>query len=164
MKKLTTIALGAVILGSLSASAFAYQGDGNGNYFNQERPAFTQLTEEEREEMKSKREAAREEIGKAIESGDYETWKALMEEKATEIGHTPQILEVITADNFDKLMELHELKEEERAIREQQKAIAEELGIEKSDFGGHHKMKRGGRGMHRWMNSQGGTDFPVEES
>lgn len=74
-----------------------------------------------------------EEVQKAIENRDYDAFaKAL----ADETQHAPKILEKITAQNFDRYVDLHEAvmnKDFEAA-----KAIAEELGL----------PQMGERGMH----------------
>lgn len=92
-----------------------------------DRAGIKNLTEEEFNEIVEKRaemEADREAIQDAIESGDYEEWKSLMEEK----NPNNPLLEIITKDNFSKFQELHELREE-------MKTIQGELGIG-GDFGG----------------------------
>lgn len=107
-----------------------------------ERRFWNFLDDEQKEEIQAKmeakkaeREVQREAVKAALESGDYDAWVDAIPEDAP-------ILEKITEDNFDRLVEMHELKEDARAI-------AEELGLEKGDMGhrkGHSRM--GGRGMH----------------
>lgn len=80
-------------------------------------------------EKRAERETSREAIQDAIESGSYETWKDLMEEK----NPNNPLLETITEDNFSKLQELH-------ALREKMKAIHEELGINFVSRGGRRGM------------------------
>jgi len=89
----------------------------------------TNLTEEkfekilerhqEMEEEKADMEATHEAIKAAIENGDYDIWKSLVEE----LDENNPLLDVITEDNFDKLQELQQL-------HEQIKAIQDELGLE----------------------------------
>ena len=84
--------------------------------------AFAEKQSERRAEMETKR-AAMDEI---FANNDYESWYELMRKD----DHNPQILEVIDADNFDKLIEIHSLKQEGQAKFEEVKVLAEELGIE----------------------------------
>lgn len=63
----------------------------------------------------------REQIETAIESGDYEAWKAL-------VGEKNPFAEKITAENFSLLQELHEARENRDMETIQE--IHEQLGIE----------------------------------
>lgn len=105
----------------------------------------TQLTEEKFNEIvtkKTEQQAQHEAIEAAIENGDYETWKSLIE--AQNPNHP--LLSVIDADNFSKLQELHNL-------REQIQTIHEELGMDPGHIGkgfGNQGRPRGvGRGPMR---------------
>ncbi|MBT7903607.1 hypothetical protein HN587_07120 [Candidatus Woesearchaeota archaeon] len=89
------------------------------------------LTEDqfnERVVKHEQRDDHREQVKAAVESGDYETWNSLVIEK------NPEMAEKITSDNFDKLQELHELKEQAREL-------AEELGLDELE--GPHRMNKG---------------------
>jgi hypothetical protein len=159
---ITALTLAAVFVPTTFAFS-GFRGQGNNNNFNPENreaiesaieaedyEAFveatgnTNLTEdqfseiiEHRTEMEEKRaetEADREAIQAAVEAGDYETWASLIAEKNPDA----PIFEIITEDNFSKLQELHELREE-------MKAIQEELGIKKDFSGGFGGKKFGPR-------------------
>ena len=75
----------------------------------------------------------------AIEQGDYEVWKELVDSK-------PRITDVITEDNFDQFVQMHQLKQD--GDIEGAKVIAEELGLpmQKKAF------KKGFRMGHRMGN------------
>lgn len=60
----------------------------------------------------------RENVSQAIEDGDYDEWKNLMEEG----NGNPHVLEVVNEDNFDEFAELHEYMEKAREI-------AKEIGL-----------------------------------
>lgn len=101
------------------------------------------LTEEEfleKAEKFAERETHREEMKAAIESGDYETWAKLVAEN----GKNPQILEVINADNFDDLQEIHALKE--AGEFEEAKEKASGLGIEPQERKEHRGFGEGRMG------------------
>jgi len=97
---------------------------------------FTKILERhsEMETRRAEMEADREAIQDAIENGDYEEWKSLIEEK----NPNNPLLEIITEDNFSKLQELH-------GLREEIKVIQEDLGIEKDFKGGFGGKKFGPR-------------------
>lgn len=94
-----------------------------------------QEMQEKRTEMREKMEARRIEMQEIIDSGDYETWKAEIEKRQAERFN---ILDVINEDNFDKLVEMHNLKQV--GDMEGAKVLAEELGLPGI---GHGKMMRG---------------------
>jgi hypothetical protein len=111
------------------------------------------LTEEQFDEMVEKhaeRQDHKEAMEAALESGNYDVWAALIAEQNPDA----PILEKITEENFDKFVELHEL-------REQEKVLAEELGLEKGLGGGQEKgglgQKQGrDQGMQRGKQGLGG--------
>ncbi|KKP36341.1 MAG: hypothetical protein UR27_C0021G0012 [Candidatus Peregrinibacteria bacterium GW2011_GWA2_33_10] len=81
------------------------------------------------------------EVIKAIENNDYQTWKKLMEEN----GMHPEKLDVINEENFAKFSQMHKLMREGKF--EEANKIREELGLK---MGGRGMM--GGKGfmkMHR---------------
>ncbi len=107
---------------------------------------------ESREERKELREARKAALDEVFANNDYEGWKELM----TESGKNSQILEVINADNFDKLIEIHNLKKEGKAKFEEAQALMQELGIEKNfEKQGSHK----GKGLGMRKGNFGGTGF-----
>ncbi|PIR49204.1 hypothetical protein COU80_00445 [Candidatus Peregrinibacteria bacterium CG10_big_fil_rev_8_21_14_0_10_55_24] len=71
----------------------------------------------------------------AIENGDYAAWKSAMEESGRPAG----MLDIITEENFDRFVEMHELMQSND--RDGAQAIAEELGLPK---GPAHGFGRGG--------------------
>lgn len=117
------------ILGVGMISAFGF---GNG-FFNQD------LTDEEKAEMKSQREA----LQTAISDGDYETWKSLMEERIA------KMQESLTEENFNKIVEQQqEMKEKQEEMKEKMEQFCEENDCpitEDGEFGfGEHRGLGGG--------------------
>lgn len=94
--------------------------------------------ETQHEEMETQREA----IETALENLDYEAWYEIMKENE----RNAQLLEVINADNFDQLLEIHNLKQEGQEKFEEAKGLAEDLGIEQNKGG---KLGKKGMGMHQ---------------
>ncbi|MDD3896800.1 MAG: hypothetical protein PHU04_03090 [Candidatus Peribacteraceae bacterium] len=96
-----------------------------------------------------------EEILQAIESGDYNAWKALMEEKP---GRDSRMLEMITEENFAIFAAMHEKMK--AGDKEGVEALRTQLGIEapggKFDAGEGWKngMMRGKRGEGRPFQAQ----------
>lgn len=88
------------VLGVSMVSAFGFDGFMNHN-----------LDNEDRTEMQEQIEA----MQTAIENGDYETWKSLMEERIV------KMQEQITEENFNKILEMHQQQEERRAEMEEQR-------------------------------------------
>jgi len=88
------------ILGISLVSAFGFGGMMNPN-----------LTDEQRAEMQEHREA----MQNAIESGDYESWKSLMEERVTKLQTR------INEENFQKQVEMHEQRGQIRELMQQLK-------------------------------------------
>lgn len=85
-KILATSALTLAILAGSVVSASAYQGDPTvegPNYTPERHEAMTQ----------------------ALENGDYETWKSLMESNVNQ----GRVLGVVNEDNFDQFVEAHNL-------------------------------------------------------
>mgnify|MGYP006286181273 CR=1 FL=1 len=88
---------------------------------------------EQHEEMQE----IREEIGAAIDAGDYSAWKAAVEKR--------QITSKIGEDNFDQFLELHEAREE--GDYETAQEIAEGLGLPERACNRHRLMGRMHGGM-----------------
>ena len=80
----------------------------------------------------------REAMQEALENRDYTAWSTLMEES----GRKKRILEVVTADNFDTFVDMHEAMKS--GDRERAQELREELGLK----GHKHRMggRRGGHG------------------
>lgn len=137
--KKSQLALGLAALVAISsvglASSTLAAGRGNGNFGNQsasstamhlgrggERPALTEAQKAEMEAKKTAEEAA-------LKAGSYSAW-------VTAVGSDCPMLEKINESNFNRYVELYKL-------REQEKTIMTELGIE-------HDNGRGmGKGMGR---------------
>ncbi len=81
----------------------------------------------------------KEQIMEAVENGDYETWVSLHEENGLPM--QGGMFSAINEANFYLLSELHEAKQS--GDFERAKEIFEELGIEKGQFKGKHKMNKG---------------------
>lgn len=95
------------------------------------------------EEMQEQRQ----ELHDAIESGDYDAWKAIVDSR-------PRITDYINEDNFAQFAQMHSLRQE--GDFEGAQAIREELGLpDKGGFGKGHRM-----GRHF---GQGGCPFAQEE-
>lgn len=162
MKKVTKFGIVALLLVSLVASAFAFSGKGFGNEVAREaleagdyatwKEAMTAgLTEdrfnqlrERHTQMAEKRVAmqeTREKVQQALEAGDYNAWKEA-------IGDSPRgakSTEVITEDNFETFVEMHNAMQS--GDFETAKQLAEELGLKGfGKFGiGHRKGNSGPR-------------------
>jgi len=84
----------------------------------------------------------------AFENGDYDAWKALMEES----GRVSRVLEVITEENFDQFVEMRELRQ--AGDIEGAREIAEELGLPRGPghgFGRGNGRGRFGGGRSPWV-------------
>lgn len=77
-------------------------------------------------------------VDEAIEAGDYGAWL----EAVSELPHGADMAELITEDDFSKLIELHEAKE---TVRE----LSSELGIDELRQERMHDMKENGKGRMR---------------
>ncbi len=78
-----------------------------------------------------------EQMVQALENNDYEAWKSIAGDK--------KITETITAENFSKLVEAHNLMKQ--GDLEGAKAIKDELGLK--ELKPRHKMMKKGFGEHR---------------
>jgi hypothetical protein len=94
-------------------------------------------------------EAQRTAVETAMTAGDYSAWKALMENKN---GRGLEMLDKITADNFAKFVEMHNLMK--AGDKDGAKAIADELGLPgfMGMGGGMMKGGHGGRFEERLKN------------
>ena len=91
-------------------------------------------------EMMEKKEQARE----AVKNGDYNAWLEI-------VGEDSKMAEKINADNFSKLTEMHNLRQEGK--HDEAKEIREELGLEKGLRDG--KMGPGHEGMRGFGQKKG---------
>ena len=139
-KKVTIAALFIFsILGAGFVSAFPM---GFGGFFNKD------LTAEELEALTEERQ----QMTEAIESGDYSTWKTLMEQRIEKMKAE------LTEENFNLLVERHSQMKERNQLREQirdalqngdyetatqlreQLGSLGESGCPKGGFGGHRMI------------------------
>lgn len=83
----------------------------------------------------------------AMDSGDYNTWKAALENSP----RGKKMLEIVTEENFDKLVESHKLMQ--AGDYEGAKAIKNELGLQKGlmkETSQRGEMRGGMKGMNRF--------------
>ena len=79
-----------------------------------------------------------------IDSGNYDEWKASMEERITTMRqHADELEKNISQETFNKLVQVHQLMKEGKI--DEAKALRSELGEIGFGLGGP------GRGMHRQM-------------
>ena len=118
MKKTLLIAAIALVITAGTVSLVDAQMK---NKDNMNRPELTEEMKTEMEEHQAKMEAQREKMNKIMENGTYEEWKALIDSR-------PRMTDYITAENFARFQEAHQLKI--AGDHEAAKKIMEELGIE----------------------------------
>ena len=104
----------------------------NMNFVN---PENRQENREAKQNRRAENDENFEAIKNAVESGDYETWKELTVNRP--------VSENITADNFSKLKEMHELRQ--NGEFEEARTIAEELGFK--HLGPNNMKGMRGQGM-----------------
>ncbi|MBU1120320.1 MAG: hypothetical protein ABIE23_03180 [archaeon] len=90
---------------------------------------FHQLTEQYR---------ARASVEQALEDGDYDAWVEAIESR-------PKITDLITEENFDSFVELHNARKS--GDHETANALAEELGLNQMPMRG---FGRGFHSMNKW--------------
>jgi hypothetical protein len=122
-----------VAVAGIAGASFAFNGNVSGSPDGVNRPAWGQkvnMTEEERNEWREARqerraeaEERREAVMSALEAGDYDTWLEA-------VGEDHPMTENINEDNFSRLVEAHNLRQEARGIME-------ELGVERGPGAGH---------------------------
>ncbi len=112
-------------------------------------------------EMEAKRAA----LDKAIESG-YDAWKKFMEENPLPNGQKDSnpLLEKITADNFARFAEMHQLRKEAEEKMKQADAIGDELGLPRPHpgMGGPHEGFGPGKGFRHGPGMPGMQQIPQE--
>lgn len=110
--------------------------------------------------MNGERGEIRDEMKEIMEIGDYEAWKAKMEERLAEMEqrHTEMVTKIkenITEEKFNQMKEVRALRQEGNF--NEAKALAEEYGLEigfGSGFGPKEGMRRGGMKLGNCRNSQ----------
>ncbi len=129
-KKYATGLLALAVCFVAVSGAYAFGGFGQGNEAakealeNNDYTAFVEaiskeITEERFEQMVERFEN-RQAVQQALEAGDYDAWVKAIESR-------PKITDVITEENFPKLVEMHEARQQ--GDFETAKATAEELGL-----------------------------------
>jgi Spy/CpxP family protein refolding chaperone len=157
MKKKNIVKASALSLATIALatgfafSAYAQTSDtatnnqaGTGNKLGHQFRMENNLTDEQkaemearRIEMKTKMEANRAAMQTAINSGNYDTWVAVVK---AQMGEQASILNQVTADNFPQFVEAHQLMNQ---AREKLRAIGVDDGM-----GFNHGPKKGmGRGL-----------------
>lgn len=118
---------------SLSAFAASEKSGGERDFakFEGERPELTDEMKADMEEKMAEMKKVHEAVQAALETGDYDEWY----QTVSEYHPDAPILDVITADNFDRFLDAHELMEEAHTTMEEARGILEELGVEKEGFG-----------------------------
>lgn len=102
---------------------------------------FPERLSEERFNEMANRAIEKQKVERAIETGDYATWKTTMESSGRP--HTEYLLSIVTAENFHLLKDLHDAQEARDF--ETMRAISEELGLYGPGVGncGMHKAGKG---------------------
>ncbi|MFH1668213.1 MAG: hypothetical protein ABH884_04315 [Candidatus Komeilibacteria bacterium] len=135
--------IGIAVLALGVTQAFAYSGNDIATRPAGQIPFGERFDSAEWQAMQANHDARQQ----AIEAGDYQTWYQLQ----TSI-EKPRMSELITADNFVKLQEMHNLMQTGDWSAAQ--AIGEELGLPHSPM---HGMKMG------WHRGDKDRNFQLEE-
>lgn len=117
-----------LLVTTLAVSSLASADTLDGNFFRGRNMDATQL--EQFEQFREERQAEHEALQEAIESGDYQAWKNIIDSR-------PRITDVITEDNFDQFVQMHNYMQS--GDFEAAQTIRDELGLDQ--FGP-------GMGMH----------------
>jgi hypothetical protein len=110
-----SVAAAAAIFGLMDRSQAANLTNTDTASVVQERGMRARLTQEEVDALRAERESARTAVDAAMQANDYEAWVAA-------VGPNNPWLDKITKDNFSKLVEAHNL-------RQQADQIMTDLGI-----------------------------------
>jgi hypothetical protein len=128
---ITMALIALALIAGIPMSSYADEIDTDEVLKPERRGHMMQMTAEEkaewessREERRAEREERREAVSAAIANNDYNAW-------VKAVGEDSKMLEKINEDNFDRLIKMHE-------YRNQAKVIAEELGIEREGQGQRH--------------------------
>lgn len=113
--KVITLASAFAILGSIGIASTTYAVD-NLDVWSLLNDEQKQQLEEHHQEMK----AERENMKTAIEEGDYQAWKQIVDSK-------PKITDYVTEDNFARFSEMHKLMQD--GDFEGAQEIRDEIGI-----------------------------------
>ncbi len=119
--RIVAVVMGVIVTTSLVAvGTYAFQGN-KANWENKFSPEEIAEKKALMEERNTEHEARRAAVQEALNNKDYNAW-------VSAVGEDCPMLEKINEDNFPRLVEAHELKQQAREIME-------ELGIEKKGFG-----------------------------
>lgn len=161
MRKATKFGIAALLLVALVGSAFAFSGNGFGNeaarealesgdYAAWKDAMIAELTEErfnqlrerhtEMEQKRAEMQENMEQVQQAIEAGDYDAW---VEAVADSPGGN-RLTEVITEENFDTFVAMHEARQS--GDLETARSLAEELGLGGFGLGPEMHHERFGEG------------------
>lgn len=137
---LSLAVLAVVLMGATAVSAAGNKGEKNREANH---PVLTDEQKAEMEVRQAEMKTEQEAMQLAITSGDYNTWKNLVEARQAK---QVKISDVINESNFAKFTEMHKLMESKDF--EGAKAIAEELGLNNAHgMGMGMGMGKGGPGM-----------------
>ncbi|MBN2142030.1 hypothetical protein JW711_01750 [Candidatus Woesearchaeota archaeon] len=129
MKRAIWFGLGAVLLiGLVAVGAFAFPSvDGNETGFGKGKAMRGQgpgnWTGMNWTDMQAHQEA----VEAALEAGDYDAWL----EAVQDTPWSDEVTSVINEDNFDRLVEMYNLRQDAKDLIGEARDIAEELGIER---------------------------------
>lgn len=138
-------------MAALEESWQAYKAEVTEDKFNE----IVQRHNEMSQKMAEMQEA-REKVQQDLENKDYNAWKEA-------IGNSPceaKLAEVITKENFDTFVEMHNAMQS--GDFDKAKQLAEELGIEGQGLGGPAKGDGFGRGFMRPNGDRMGFQIPTE--
>lgn len=144
VKNAAIVSLAILTVVFMGATAVSAAGNFKGEK-NREanRPVLTDEQKAEMEVRRAEMKTEQEAMQSAITSGDYNTWKNLVEARQAK---QVKISDVINESNFAKFTEMHKLMESKDF--EGAKAIAEELGLNNAHgMGMGMGMGKGGPGM-----------------
>lgn len=102
-----------LVVSSVASADSLFPGRGQGPKINFDPAEHEQMMEQMQEE--------REAIQAAIDAGDYQAWKDIIDSR-------PRITDVITADNFDQFVQMHKYMQE--GDFEAADTIRDELGLD----------------------------------
>mgnify|MGYP006863451151 CR=1 FL=1 len=143
------VAFAVLLTGVLATNAAFRDGEGRGSGLNLDPDKKAEM-QEKMEERKAEMETRQTEMQEIMESGDYNAWKVLHEERES---NRLNILDIINEDNFDKMVEMHNLRQ--AGDYEGARNIADELGLPEGMGRGMGQKT----GMHRGTRGNGGCQL-----
>lgn len=132
MNKKQKVGIGISVLGLalVGASTVSATSNRQSDVSTTPRNFFQHMTSEQRDAIKedfSGMQAHQEAMQTALENKDFDAWKKSMEEQSANHPQKSSVLDVITKDNFDTFVQMHELMQDGKV--DEAKAIATELGL-----------------------------------